>query len=645
MFDLFGIRSKKKINELNMQLSELKTKYEEVSGNLNTTTKSLKESEAALKLSKRQLEECKLDLEDEQEDNKKKTELLNNNTEKISFIANVLNAKPVDNPAFQKFKELFHKDYMEYANNNDALASEADAVLKLQRVEKQLELLSHDPSLLSKNIIALAGLFSSGKSSFMNSLLTSGEIILPIDSLPTTAIATYVMNGEKKIEGISEKGGKIEISDTFFNYFCHGEIEQFKFNMKKIIDHIVLKDDFLINLDNCCFIDTPGFNSGYDNETDTEAAFSAIETSNAVLWFVGIDSSGTIQEESYKILSQIFTRNQNQKVYIIINKADQVTLEQKKNIMNHIFKLLNKKIEGISAYSTHNKINEQSEEDKSCYEKKSIEQFLRENNVPNKDKESIIMNSIDQVFNSYINADNQKIYNLEQQLVMIDILTNSIQQLNDSKDSQLADIRAKLRLSKELKKYATVTDEFNDENLLELSETIREQLLNDISKYKNDIINAHNLCFKMKTAVAELFNHKITDDINPNSLVKEFVPDLAKELQKKYGLTKPLKKQKESITSEKQPVSNEKDAQNKTKQTTSQELSSKNTQNVSANQKIFSSKQQRKIAKLKADVERQSAELDRISAKMKKYETETNENLSSGFFADLWKNRSDSNED
>ena len=120
----------------------------------------------------------------------------------------------IDNPAFQKFKELFHKDYMEYANTNDALASEADAVLRLQRVEKQLELLSHDPALLSKNIIALAGLFSSGKSSFMNSLLKTGEIVLPVDSNPTTAIATYVLQGEKKIEGFSEKGGKIEISNN-----------------------------------------------------------------------------------------------------------------------------------------------------------------------------------------------------------------------------------------------------------------------------------------------------------------------------------------------------------------------------------------------------------------------------------------------
>ena len=344
MFDLFGIRSRKKIKELDNQLSELKNKFDEVSDKLNITTNNLKDSEKALKTSKKLLEECKLDLEDEQEENRKKTELLNKNEEKFSFIANVLNAEPVQNPAFQKYKELFHKDYMDYANNNDALASEANAVLKLQQVEKQLELLSHDSALLNKNIIALAGLFSSGKSSFMNSLLKTGEIVLPISMEPTTAIASYVMNGNKKIEGFSENGGKIEISNNIFNFFCHGNIEEFKFNMKKIINHIVLKDEFLLTLDNCCFIDTPGFDAGNDNQIDSDTAFEAIDSSNAVLWFATL-KDGTVHPKSKKLLSEILNRNQNQKVYVVLNKADLLVsgdkgLENAKKIMESISNII-----------------------------------------------------------------------------------------------------------------------------------------------------------------------------------------------------------------------------------------------------------------------------------------------------------------
>lgn len=570
MFDLFGIKSKKKIKELDFQLSELKSKYDDVSANLDATSKSLKDNEAALRISKRQLEECRQDLEDEQDDNRRKTELLKKDEEKFSFIANVLNAETISNPAFQKFKELFHKDYMEYANNNDALASEADAVLKLQRVEKQLELLSHDPALLSKNIIALAGLFSSGKSSFMNSLLKTGEIVLPVDSNPTTAIATYVLQGEKKIEGFSEKGGKIEISNNMFNYFCHGQIEQFKFNMKKIIDHIVLKDDYLLDLSNCCFIDTPGFEAGNECQIDTDTAFEAIENANAVLWFSTI-KDGTLHPKSIKILSEIINRKQKQKVYVVLNKADLLVsegkgLEHAKKIMENISSIIGKRVEGISLYSSNSKINEQPEAISSCYEKKSIEQFLSENNIINTDKESIIMDNIDQVFNSYINADNEKIYKLEQQLVMIDILNNSVQTINDSKGAQLSDLKNKLLLSKDLRKYATVTDEFSDENILELSSSIREGLIKDINKYKNDISSAHNICFKMKEAVAELFGHKITDEVNPNNLVKEFVPDLFKELQKKYNLKKIEKKEK-TVNKEKESNPEKKSVPKQKKQT------------------------------------------------------------------------------
>ncbi len=565
MFDLFGFRSKKKVKELNIQLTELKSKYDEVSANLDATSKSLKDSETSLKSIKRQFEECRLDLEDEQEDNKKKTELLNKDNEKFTFIANVVNAEPITHPSFKKFRELLHKDYMEFANSNDALASEAYAVLKLQRVEKQLELLSHDPALLNKNIIALAGLFSSGKSSFMNSLLKTGEIVLPISMEPTTAIASYVMNGEKKIEGFSENGGKIEIPNDIFSLFCHGKIEEFKFNMKKIINHIVLKDEFLIDLNNCCFIDTPGFESGNECQIDTDTAFEAIETANVVLWFATL-KDGTLDPKSKRILSEIIIRNQKQKVYVVLNKADLLVsegkgLEHAKTIMKNISFLIGKKVEGISLYSSNSKINEQPGTISSCYEKKSIVQFLNENNIKNEDKESIIIDDIEQVFDSYINADNEKIYNLEKQLVMIDIFNNSVQAINDSKDVQLSDLKSKLRLSnlsKELKKkYDTVTEEFSDENLLEISSSIREGLLKEINKYKDDIFNAHNICFKMKEAVAELFGHKISDEINPDNLVKEYVPDLFKELQKKYSLKKEIQDSEEYVSKQKKHEEND----------------------------------------------------------------------------------------
>lgn len=47
-----------------------------------------------------------------------------------------------------------------------------------------------------KNIIAVGGGFSSGKSSFLNQLIK--DVKLPVDVNPSTAIPTYIFNSDEK---------------------------------------------------------------------------------------------------------------------------------------------------------------------------------------------------------------------------------------------------------------------------------------------------------------------------------------------------------------------------------------------------------------------------------------------------------------
>ena len=49
--------------------------------------------------------------------------------------------------------------------------------------------------LIGKNIVALGGGFSSGKSAFLNSIL--GCELLPSDISPSTSVPTYLVNGEQ----------------------------------------------------------------------------------------------------------------------------------------------------------------------------------------------------------------------------------------------------------------------------------------------------------------------------------------------------------------------------------------------------------------------------------------------------------------
>lgn len=60
--------------------------------------------------------------------------------------------------------------------------------------EKFRDFILYD-KLIGKNIIALGGGFSSGKSSFLNALM--GKMVLPADIDPSTSVPTYIVSGEK----------------------------------------------------------------------------------------------------------------------------------------------------------------------------------------------------------------------------------------------------------------------------------------------------------------------------------------------------------------------------------------------------------------------------------------------------------------
>ena len=75
--------------------------------------------------------------------------------------------------------------------------------------------------LIGKNIIALGGGFSSGKSSFLNSLL--GKLVLPANIDPSTSVPTYVIYGdEESAFGINEFDVKLPLSFADIKSIAHG---------------------------------------------------------------------------------------------------------------------------------------------------------------------------------------------------------------------------------------------------------------------------------------------------------------------------------------------------------------------------------------------------------------------------------------
>ena len=89
---------------------------------------------------------------------------------KDRLITKLLSSIPLKNE-LEEFKHNLNKDFYKFANHEETLANEAEAILKLQSIEKELELITIYPNLYQKSVIAIGGGFSSGKSSFINSLI------------------------------------------------------------------------------------------------------------------------------------------------------------------------------------------------------------------------------------------------------------------------------------------------------------------------------------------------------------------------------------------------------------------------------------------------------------------------------------------
>lgn len=467
----------------------------------------IQESQEEILKLEQNIKETKKVLEEKDKD-------LDSKNEKLGFIAEVINSQPVKNPAYEKYLKLLREDYMKYANENDCLATEASALLKLQNVSKQIELLTYDESLLNKTIVAIAGSFSSGKSSFMNSFFKTRKIKLPTGMDQTTAISSYVMNGAESITGYSYKGGRVSISNNVFKLFSYGKVKEFNFNMKQIINHIVFRNEFVKDFDNLCFIDTPGFNPGQETETDYDTATTAIATAGSIIWCID-GSAGTIKSDEIEILRDIFSKNEGLKMYVVLNKADVRPREENLSILGEIENQLNTNdipFEGISLYTSQYTYTfaDQPEEYSGCCRGISLSEFLEKNNCVNKDKEEKLLKLVDEVFDDYISADNLRISKFENQMRTLNILERSFYQINDSKDNQIAYFKARA----DQKKFGKIK-EFNDsaakdDDLLDGIADLKSELKQTIEKDKSDIEKAKELCLNMKKAVAEVFGHKLS---------------------------------------------------------------------------------------------------------------------------------------
>ncbi len=324
---------------------------------------------------------------------------------KYELVSSILAAKNSGNKAMERFSSLLNNEFMTFANEESSLQEEAKAILILQSIEKQLQLMLSFSGTSNKNMIAVGGGFSTGKSEFLNSFFKDKSVQLSIGIKPVTAIPTYIMAGSSSvIKGYSHQGGAIDIAPDLYKLLSHDFVKSFNFNLKDIMPVMAIETP-IEHFDKICFIDTPGYNPS-NTEAFTDQDFSTaqeyLKQSNVLLWLIGLDTNGTIPSSDLDFIKK--SSLEEKKLYIVANKADLRSEEDLEEILDIFEEILDDHdidYEGISAYSSVHK--------KEIFNRKiSLFDFLtQENNQVEVYKQ--ILEELYSVFDMYQNAINDEI--------------------------------------------------------------------------------------------------------------------------------------------------------------------------------------------------------------------------------------------
>ncbi|MGN8490188.1 dynamin family protein [Helicobacter pylori] len=381
--------------------------------------------------------------------------------ERYDLIARILNAK-TSNEGLEEYQSVLDNEFLEFASGVDSLKEKEIALLMLQEIQKELQLVASYPSLFQKTIVAVGGGFSAGKSTFLNNLLGL-KLKLPKDIDPTTAIPTYCLKGKKEVlMGFSQNGGIVELPHLTFN---HQFLDSLGFNLKEIMPFMLLSApstpfEFL------CFIDTPGYNPGNQGFTggDKEASKESLKHAKHILWLVSCESGG-IESDDLESLQELY--EEGKQVFIVLSRADrhaksqleEVAIKIRETLKDHGIEFL-----GICAYSTT-----RYQEYKKFSEKSpvfdSLEKFLMKLNQRS-EKQNEILSVLYGVFayEKAIKQDTNKFKRYQRALhsVKLDLMQKGFDDFNDATFNKIKSLNNEFSEQEKTKR----------ENLVQLNQVI-----------------------------------------------------------------------------------------------------------------------------------------------------------------------------
>ena len=326
----------------------------------------------------------------------------------LKLLANII-AMPENKPDVVKILEqlnkLIHYEFIELCGQEN-LPNEAEMFKYLTKAFEDLEDLAEFHALANKNVVAVGGGFSSGKSRFLNALLH--DDLLPTDTTPTTSIPTYISLGEvESISALNNFNQKVPLDRDAVKAISHAFFQKYNVSFSHIIKILTMEKP-AFPYQNIAFLDTPGYSKSDSmikgDNTDEKLAKEHLRMADYLIWLIDA-KNGTLPEADVEFIHAL---RLERPLFVVINKADLQTANEVERILKNIRSGLREAaIEscGVTAYDSMTDGGRELAGD-------SLQDFLRETDA--KFKHTRIKQDFSRVFEVFISFNqNEKVKNAE----------------------------------------------------------------------------------------------------------------------------------------------------------------------------------------------------------------------------------------
>ncbi|SMG50274.1 dynamin family protein [Dethiosulfovibrio salsuginis] len=238
----------------------------------------------------------------------------------------------------------------------ESIPNETELFKKIDKALMDLEDTAEFPALANKNVVAVAGGFSAGKSRFINSLLR--EELLPTDPRPTTVIPTYIVSAkdDESLYALNTFKNKVSLDREAISAISHEFNRAYGIGFSHIVD-VMMMESPAFNYVNIALLDTPGYSNSDSLErgdnTDEKKALEHLRHVDHLIWVLDINK-GTLPESDIAFLKQL-SLSSAKPIFLILNKADLKIKSDIENIMKVVRDRLNQAsipCAGVVAYSS-----------------------------------------------------------------------------------------------------------------------------------------------------------------------------------------------------------------------------------------------------------------------------------------------------